>query len=186
MDGDVGAREALLMKYAGIAKSLANEYYEKYSSSGFFPDDFYSIALMAVNTAIDSYDMSKNSTFFSYCYTIINNSLKRFLKDNHLTIKFRKQILSMDYLYDGGNTLHDIVSYYDETIDRNALLRTFMELMQNEKYSFSLKEKRIISYFLNGLSMKEISVQMEMALDSCYRLFKRTIQKLRNILSIKK
>jgi RNA polymerase sigma-B factor len=76
-DGDAGAREALVKRYASLARSLARRYGR--SSEPF--EDLHQVASLGLLKAIDGYDTSRGN-FAAYAVPTILGELRRYFRDS--------------------------------------------------------------------------------------------------------
>lgn len=79
-DGDRGAREAILRRYAPFALKAASRVTGGYVELG--RDDEASVALLAFNEAIDSYDPERGASFLGFVREVIRRRLIDHLRKN--------------------------------------------------------------------------------------------------------
>jgi len=72
-DGDAAARETLLKRYAPFALKVASQLTGSYVALG--RDDEGSVALVAFNEAIDSYNPDRGASFLGFVRTVIRRRL---------------------------------------------------------------------------------------------------------------
>ena len=70
----------LYKKYMPIIKSLAYEYYNKYSNYGYDFDDFVQESFLAFHNAIKFFDEKKDILFYTFAILCIRRSLIIFVR----------------------------------------------------------------------------------------------------------
>ncbi len=82
--GDVDARNRLLEAYIPFVLRVASKVAHRYVNREM--DDEYSVALMAMNEAIDGYDLARSSHFLSFAETIMRRRLVDYFRSqqNHM------------------------------------------------------------------------------------------------------
>lgn len=147
-------------------------------------DDLVSIAFVSVDVAIKKFKYGKNKSFYVYWRTIANNSMKAFVK-SQLTNESQGKTISLDTENENGSSLHETIT--SEDIDEQIFLHnSLMAIINNEKNSFSKREKKVISLFLDGYEIKEISKMTKMNIAKVYRAYHSAINKIRHSLITKK
>ena len=92
--GDAAAREALIRRYAPFAMRVASGVTGGYVEMG--RDDEASVALMAFNEAIDSYDPSRGASFLGFVQAVV----RRRLIDHYRKNRSRQREVSLSGLSD--------------------------------------------------------------------------------------
>lgn len=77
-DGDMAARDELVLSNMGLVKSIAR----RYAGRGQDMDDLIQIGLIGLIKAIDRFDMSYEVQFSTYAVPLITGELRRFLRDD--------------------------------------------------------------------------------------------------------
>lgn len=115
-DGDVLLRNKFINDYKPFILNCVYKLVGK--KENLLESDEYSIALIAFNEALDSYDATKNTMFVSFAKEIIRRRIIDYLrstKKNNMTLPFsyfnnNENSFEEEYLYDAGS---DYCSYYD-------------------------------------------------------------------------
>lgn len=82
--GDIGAREELILENSGLVKKIAR----RYSYSGKYEyDDLYQEGFIGMFTAIDKFDMSMDTSFSTYAFFWIKQSIVRYIHNTGRTIR---------------------------------------------------------------------------------------------------
>lgn len=95
--GDAAAREALLKRYAPFALKVASRVTGSYVEMG--RDDEASMALMAFNEAIDSYDPDRGASFLGFVQTVIRRRLIDYFRQG----QFRRREVPLSALVEDEN-----------------------------------------------------------------------------------
>ena len=172
----------LVERYYKNCWGISQEYYERYSRSGLFPDDFFSIAVDCLLKAIDNYDNDKGS-FFSYWIICTKNAFARFIKENYANISFRSMnSISIDYSFEDGGSLHDLMGEEDHYFEQNMLHESIKKIILSEKYGLKEIEKKILLYYLEGYKPREIAKILNTNPSVIYRRFTHAVKKIRNVI----
>lgn len=91
-DGDMAARDELVLANMGLVKSIAR----RYTGRGQDMDDLIQIGLIGLIKAIDRFDMSYEVQFSTYAVPLITGELRRFLRDDGI-IKVSRSVKSIYY-----------------------------------------------------------------------------------------
>ena len=182
--GDESAKNILLEKYRRFAWKVAKSFFDTLFDVSFTLEDLVSIAFASVDIAVKKYQISKNKTFYVYWKAIASNSMRQFVKEQ-ITSQEQNKTISLDTENDNGGTLHDSISS-DNIDEQISLYNSLMSIINNEKSAFSLREKKVISLFLDGYEIKEISKMLKISRAKVYRAYHSAIDKIRRSLIIKK
>ncbi len=110
--------------------------------------------------------------------------MKHYVKQQ-IVSESKTPTISLDAENDNGGTLHDSVS--GENIDEQiSLYNSLMALINKKKNTFTKREKTVISLFLDGYEIKEISKILKMNKTTAYRTYHSAINKIRHSLINKK
>lgn len=129
-----------------------------------------------VDIALAKYNPKRNKSFYTYWLKIANNSMKQFVK-NYLNTHVDASNLSLDQENDFGGTLHDSIS--DDVDEQINLYNSLMNLISNKNNDFTDMEKKIITLFLDGYEIREISEQLGTNKVRIYRGYHSAINKIR-------
>ena len=77
-NGDLAARERLVVDNSGLIWSVANRYFGR----GADPDDLYQLGCVGFLKAIDGFDLEYGTQFSTYAVPKIAGEIRRFLRDD--------------------------------------------------------------------------------------------------------
>ena len=154
------AYNTIINKYKPIILSTVKQYMKELNIVGSEINDFYQEGLIGLMTAINTYDETKDTTFYTYATKCIkNNMLSSVRKSFSKKSKILNDSYSLDKMIDDSN-----LDFYDVFSDErsNPLNILFEEeegkvLLNKLKDMFSSGEKEIFEYKVLGLSNAEIA-----------------------------
>lgn len=154
------AYNTIINKYKPIILSTVKQYMKELNIVGSEINDFYQEGLIGLMTAINTYDETKDTTFYTYAIKCIkNNMLSSVRKSFSKKSKILNDSYSLDKMIDDSN-----LDFYDVFSDErsNPLNILFEEeegkvLLNKLKDMFSSGEKEIFEYKVLGLSNAEIA-----------------------------
>lgn len=154
------AYNTIINKYKPIILSTVKQYMKELNIIGSEINDFYQEGLIGLMTAINTYDETKDTTFYTYATKCIkNNMLSSVRKSFSKKSKILNDSYSLDKMIDDSN-----LDFYDVFSDErsNPLNILFEEeegkvLLNKLKDMFSSGEKEIFEYKVLGLSNAEIA-----------------------------
>lgn len=76
--GDLVAREQLILNNSGLVWSIAKRYFGR----GVDPDDLYQLGCLGLLKAIDGFDLEFGTEFSTYAVPKISGEIRRFLRDD--------------------------------------------------------------------------------------------------------
>ena len=76
--GDLDAREQLIVENSGLVWSIAKRYFGR----GVDPDDLYQLGCLGLLKAIDGFDLEFGTEFSTYAVPKISGEIRRFLRDD--------------------------------------------------------------------------------------------------------
>lgn len=154
------AYNTIINKYKPVILNTVKQYMKELNIVGSETNDFYQEGLIGLMTAINTYDETKDTTFYTYASTCIkNHMLSSVRKSFSKKSKILNESYSLDKMIDDSN-----LDFYDVFSDErsNPLNILFEEedgkvLLNELKDMFSSSEKEIFEYKVLGLSNAEIS-----------------------------
>ncbi len=154
------AYNTIINKYKPVIFSTVKQYMKELNIVGSESNDFYQEGLIGLMTAINTYDETKDTTFYTYATKCIkNNMLSSVRKSFSKKSKILNESFSLDKMIDDSN-----LDFYDVFSDErsNPLNILFEEeegkvLLNKLKDMFSNGEKEIFEYKVLGLSNAEIA-----------------------------
>lgn len=178
------AYDILVKRYYKKCWVISQEYYDKYPRSGFFTDDFFSIAVDCLLKAINNYDSEKGN-FFSYWIICTKNAFARFIKENYPGILIRSMnSVSIDCYFEDGGSLHDRMGEEDEYLQRNMLHESVSKMIMNDKYGLREEERTVLLYYLEGYKPREIAKLLKTNPSVIYRRYTQAVKKIKNVIDL--
>lgn len=153
--------DILFKKYQPMIFKLSNKYYKEYKNYGYEFDDFYQEALFAFYEALDSYDNSKDTLFYTFVVVCIERSLVSFTrnitsnKNSYLNSNYT-EINELDY------KIEDTINNTNRIID----LKELETIVKRVIFSLPLEAGAIMELKLNGFTYREIGVLLDIPTSS--------------------
>jgi RNA polymerase sigma factor len=139
--GDAAAREVLLKRYAPFALKVASQVTGSYVELG--RDDEGSVALLAFNEAIDSYDPGRGASFLGFVRAVI----RRRLIDHYRQGRARRREVPAGSLIDGDGPGRSLPGQGgDETAGLGAAERLAAEWAYREREESYDRQEEIYRY----------------------------------------
>ncbi|WP_332698278.1 RNA polymerase sigma-I factor [Halalkalibacter lacteus] len=140
MMGDELARERLILHYKPYMINVAGHITKKFIS---WSDEEASIALLAFNRAIDTFDEARGRRFLSYAYLLINRDLIDFYRkekrENHLSLdrSLNEEEMSLSSKQENEKSMKQ----YEQQVQSAELVEEILELDQALKqYKITFEE----------------------------------------------
>lgn len=154
------AYNTIINKYKPIILSTVKQYMKELNIVGSEINDFYQEGLIGLMTAINTYDETKDTSFYTYATKCIkNNMLSSVRKSFSKKSKILNDSYSLDKMIDDSN-----LDFYDVFSDeRSNPLNILFEEEEGKVFLNKLKdmlssgEREIFDYKILGLSNTEIS-----------------------------
>ena len=150
---------SLFEKYKPIVKNISKEFYDRYSDYGYDYDDFIQEGYVGFQNALNKYDSSKGTLFYTFVELCIRRRLLSFTKNISLPKRniSNKYFVSLDDLdvRDNSVSLNDELDYEDT-----------MNIIKDVLYSLDLKYTAPFELKMNNFSLKEISILLEVSINS--------------------
>ena len=160
LDGNEEAKNQIYEKYKYIIDILLKKYHRVIQNFGIDKNELEQEALYAFSDALNSFNEFKKvklSTFITVC---VDRRLKKVLKKySGEKAKLLNSFYSLDYDYDQGTTLKDMISdskmdpLYNLTAQEN-----YQELITKIEKSLSAAELEIFNLLKNGFDRNAISL----------------------------
>lgn len=139
---------------------------------GFEQDDLYQEAVIALLKAIHSYDPKKGAGFRTYSSICIR---RHFLSAIRSANRY-KNVAMVDYLPLDENVPSDFENPEEIWIEKESYFDSIGNLLSG----LSALEKEVLTYYLKGISIKDISVKLSKNEKSVYNALRRIRQKLKS------
>ncbi|GAB6178812.1 RNA polymerase sigma-I factor [Desulfotomaculum defluvii] len=139
-NGDARAREELLVKHRDYIAKVSSRICKRFLS--WENDDELSIALLAFNEAIDSYDFSQRAAFSSFAYTVMQRRLTDYFRKSpskyELMLSENTEFADSNMLFLLEQRSH---TSYEEGLQQEKMAET-IELYQQHlnKYDITLED----------------------------------------------
>lgn len=161
----------LFKKYMPIVRSIALEYYKKYSNYGHDFSDFLQEGYLAFQNCISKYDENGDALF----YTFVSICIRRHLISFCIKITCSTKNISNDYLVDIDNK--DVYGI-NMKLDENISFEKFLKDMWDIVYSFDdIIYSSIFELRLNNFKYLEIAKLLDMDVKQIMQI-QRKIYKL--------
>lgn len=155
-ENDSDCATIMYNKYLPIIKNISYEYYLKFKNCGYDYDDFFQETSIAFSNAIDSYNDSKNSLFYSYCTLCMRRALISFCRN----ITSSKRYLSNSNLVDIDEyPICDLKSNVERIINYEELYDSIRKVILD----LPLKSSSVLELWLNGFSYGEIAILLDVS-----------------------
>ena len=150
----------LVNKYRNCIIVVLKEFLKEYNIIGLEIADLYQEGLIGLVQAINTYNVNKDTTFYTYANTCIKNNITSAMKQ---TFRMKNRILNNSYSLDkllenSASNYYDL--FKDERNDPNQVLLKEEEndnIIKRIKSRLSSNENMIFDLKLKGLSNKEIA-----------------------------
>lgn len=148
-------------------------------------EDLYSIAVLGLINAYNSYDIEKNISFSSYISSVVNNTYRQFYRKNINGYMLEKVKMSLDEEFycngeDDSLSYEDIITDEDsyeqyEKIEKKILINEMLKKLNKE-------ERELIKlYYFQKKSQPEIAKLMNTYQTKISRKLNKIHKKLRGI-----
>lgn len=179
------AKNELYKKYKYIEDILIRKYSSIASTLNIDTNELISEASFAFSDAINSYQNDKNaklSTFISLC---IDRRLQKLIKKyNSEKAKVLNNAYSLDYDYEEGITLKDLISdsSVNDPLNKLAEEQEYNELIDKIKDTLSDSEYEVFKLYSNGFDYQTIAMLTNKNAKQVDNTIQRLKHKIRDIL----
>ncbi len=179
------AKNELYKKYKYIEDILIKKYINMANVLNIDLNELNSEAAFAFSDAINSYKSDKNtkiSTFISLC---IDRRLQKLIKKyNSEKAKVLNNTYSLDYDYEEGVTLKDLISdaSINDPLNKLQEKQSYEELIINIKNALSESEYEVFKLYSNGFDYQTIALIMNKSAKQIDNTIQRLKHKIRDIL----
>lgn len=183
-NNDEYAQLSLVNRYRRKAFYYAKYFYSEHKNTGISLDDYYSVTLSSIITAVRKFNTNKGVKFSSFYFKIALNALKTYDEENSYFKEgktFAGSISLDDGHKDGGMSYAEEFGDIDPIIEKNIDLGELKDAYIKAYRVLSPKQRKVHAYILNGLSHKEIASKLKMPLSSVYDVEKKVLSKLKSI-----
>lgn len=153
--GDDKARETILYAYRYIVSIIT----KKYIQSDIPQEDLTQVGMIALNSAISSFDINAKASFPTYATTCINNAILDSIRAAKNAPINTPSLEDLDALYD--NIRYEPV-FPDSNPEEDALVEERKEFLYNAIKDFlNAEDYEIIRLYLLEKSHKQISEELD-------------------------
>lgn len=153
------ATELLFEKYKPLIISLAKKTYGLAQNSGFDLNDMIQEAMIGFSTAINTFDESKDATFFTYAKTCIERRLYSLVKSasRHKNLLLNESY-SVETLATDARSLENILEDTNSNPESKLIENeTTRELTKNIQKTLTNLESAVFELKISGFTYKEIA-----------------------------
>lgn len=174
---DEESREKLIMHNLRLIVNLS----KRYQPLKFDNEDLFSIGVLGLITAVDTFDVNKNVEFSTYASSCILNSFYVFFIYSKRKRDLGNYKVSLDNLFNVCDENMRVEANYLESIEKDLLLSSINKALDD------LEKNLILLYFgFNGVSymQKDLMVMYGLSQRKVSVTIKKSILKIRNQLII--
>ena len=174
---DEESREKLIMHNLRLIVNLS----KRYQPLKFDNEDLFSIGVLGLITAVDTFDVNKNVEFSTYASSCILNSFYAFFIYSKRKRDLGNYKVSLDNLFNVCDENMRVEANYLESIEKDLLLSSINKALDD------LEKNLILLYFgFNGVSymQKDLMVMYGLTQRKVSVTIKKSILKIRNQLII--
>ena len=174
---DEESREKLIMHNLRLIVNLS----KRYQPLKFDNEDLFSIGVLGLITAVDTFDVNKNVEFSTYASSCILNSFYAFFFYSKRKRDLGNYKVSLDNLFNVCDENMRVEANYLESIEKDLLLSSINKALDD------LEKNLILLYFgFNGVSymQKDLMVMYGLSQRKVSVTIKKSILKIRNQLII--
>ena len=174
---DEESREKLIMHNLRLIVNLS----KRYQPLKFDNEDLFSIGVLGLITAVDTFDVSKNVEFSTYASSCILNSFYAFFIYSKRKRDLGNYKVSLDKLFNVCDENMRVEANYLESIEKDLLLSSMNKALDD------LEKNLVLLYFgFNGVSymQKDLMVMYGLSQRKVSVTIKKSILKIRNQLII--
>ena len=147
-------------------------------------DDCLSICLLGLSKAGKSYDSTRNTTFSTYAYKVIQNELFMHYRQASRSIEYRANCSSLNDVIYKDTELLDIIADDNEPLHESVSKTLLLEKLRDEICKLPYRYKFIIVKYLQGNTMNEIADKLNVSQPTISKQYYKALDILRNKLHI--
>lgn len=153
------ATELLFEKYKPLIIGLAKKIYTTMQNTGFDLNDLIQEGMIGFSTAINTYDDSKEATFFTYAKTCIERRLFSLIKS---ASRYKNLILNESYfvedLVNDNKSLENLLEDNNSNPENKLIdSENAKELIKNIQKQLTPLESAVFELKISGFTYKEIA-----------------------------
>lgn len=179
---DVEARETLICRNLRLVQYIS----KKYTVTN-LEEDLFSIGVIGLIKAIDSYNIDKNILLVTYAARCIDNEILMYLRKNKKYIS-EISIDTPNLSYKDGNeieSLSEIIpdsksTLFIESLEKEEVFFTVLNTVSNQVYEKSFKNFIIFLYMISGKKQREVAKKFGISQSYVSRIFTKLKKQCKN------
>lgn len=184
-DGDNHARDVIILHHTRFTFSIA----KRFINTGYCVEDLFSIGLVGLLKAVDTFDIEKEIQFLTYAYRCIENEIMMFLRKN----KKHQNNLSYEnsLCYDDKNSSFETILYdKSNNIEMNYINHECISQVMTMVSSLPEKDQKILTMYFGlnnerAYTQEEIAKEMKVSQSYLSRKLKQILELLRTMCLMK-
>ena len=184
-DNNEEANEIIYEKYKPLIISKAKKMFSCCQNSGIELNDLIQEGMLALNYAIETFDDTKETTFYTYALTCIERKLvSEVIKTKRLKHRFLNESISFETQVTEETSLENILG--DNSYNPEKILINYeknKELINNIRKKLTDFEKQVFDLKINNFNYKEIAEILEKnskAIDNAIQRIKQKVKEYLN------
>jgi DNA-directed RNA polymerase specialized sigma subunit len=164
------AWETFHERYIENASRLASIATKTYKDSDYSYQDFYSLAMSLILTALDKYT-PKSMSFYSYWKTIVFMEFQKLVyEENSYNTTFPLLQISLDETDEEHLPISETLGEIDKNIYGNVMKKEIEDILIKKIDSLSENEKKVLIWLGMDMKPKEIMTRLNYTKRQYYRL----------------
>lgn len=173
--------DLIIHHYTPYALKLAKDvYYSISTNNGISVEELYAVALSSIHIAVSKCKANEIKSFYSYWKKIAEHQMIAYIDKNSYLKggKGFKGLFSLDEQSSTG-LLAEAFGSYDSTIYTHTLTSEFQNFVTTDQGGLNKKEKKVLSLYLEGYQLFEISRILKIPPSSISYISKRMKEKIK-------
>lgn len=180
-DGDKNARDIIILHHTRFTLSIA----KRFINTGYCVEDLFSIGLIGLIKAVDTFDIEKGIQFLTYALCCVNNEIIMFLRKNK---KHQNNFSYENSFFDDDKSISFETILYDKSnnIEMDYISHECLSQVMTMVSSLPEKDQKILTmYFgLNGgrtYTQEEIAKEVKVSQSYLSRKLRQILELLRTM-----
>lgn len=182
VNGNIDAWHEFFYIYSNHAEVLSKKALNIYKGSGITYNEFYSIAIEAIVTALSRYVLY-SCTFYPFYKQTVHNHFQAYVSQRSIELKRSGETFSLsldDTVLDSSIKYEEIYGLNDPSIESEIHKKEVIHYILEKLKLLTEKEKQFFFYLLDGYEQKDIMSLLNMS----NRQFYRMRAKIRDIIDL--
>lgn len=180
-EADESSKTILIQKYKPLINKIATDMYKYCAKNGLEKNDLIQEGMIGLNSAIETYDESKEVIFYTYAQSCIQ---KRLISTLIRANRFKNKILNESISYDDDNNL--LLKFIKDNNPNPEELLILSdeknEIIEKIKSELTDYEAQVFDLLINGFKYKEIASILDRDEKSIDNAIQRLKSKIKGIL----